>query len=227
MRKAHILQHVPFENEGTIKDWLAQNNYKISRTCLYKNENLPNVEEIDFLIVMGGPMSIHDEEEFPWLTLEKSFIRSAIEQEKKMLGICLGAQLFADALGAEIKKNNQPEIGWFQIEQVKENPFLAGLPEKFYALHWHGETFSIPKEGERLFKSKACKNQAFSYNGFLLGLQFHIETSQEGLKNLIMNCRNELIQSPYVQNEKELEEGISKHSTKEILFKMLDNLTQD
>ena len=100
--RAHFLQHVPFEGLGSIESWLHANGYQISATRLFDSEALPSLDEIDLLIAMGGPMSVNDEQEYPWLTTEKEFVRDAIHSGKPVLGICLGAQLIAAALGARV-----------------------------------------------------------------------------------------------------------------------------
>ncbi len=118
---AHYLQHVPFEGIGSIEGWLSRNGARVGRTRLYQGEALPDVERMetnDLLVVMGGPMSVNDEGTFPWLAAEKAAIRAAVRRGVRVLGICLGAQLIASALGARVYRNSVKEIGWFPIQGV-------------------------------------------------------------------------------------------------------------
>ena len=112
---AHFFQHVPFEGIGNIEPWLIAKGYEITSTQFYKNSQLPDYQKIDLLIIMGGPMSVNDEAKYPWLVAEKQFIRNCIEAGKSVLGICLGSQLIANAMGASVYRNHEKEIGIFYI----------------------------------------------------------------------------------------------------------------
>jgi len=205
--RVHHLQHVPFEGLGSIESVLKKNGHTLTSTHLYKGDNLPSVNDLDLLIVMGGPMSVSDENIYPWLKAEKQFIKEAIKSGKKVLGICLGAQLIAEVLGAEVHKNKYREIGWFNVKKTKETSqtVLSDiLPESFEAFHWHGDTFEIPADAKHIAQSEACKNQGFIFDNRILALQFHLETTPESAESLIKNCGNELDGSKYVQNEKEI-----------------------
>lgn len=144
-------------------------------------------------------MSVHDESEFPWLVEEKRFLREAISAGIPILGICLGAQLLASALGAKIYKNSQKEIGWFDITKVPNPGFQ--FPDTIKVFHWHGETFTLPPGAVHLARSAACEQQAFQYGENIIGLQFHLETTQETINSLIKNCNDELISDIYIQPE--------------------------
>ena len=109
----HCIQHVPFENPGSIGDWIKHKGYRLSTTRLYGGESLPDIDPIDWVIIMGGPMGIYDEDKYPWLKEEKVFIKNALDKGKVVIGICLGAQLIAGVLGAKIYKNRYREIGYF------------------------------------------------------------------------------------------------------------------
>lgn len=203
----HYLQHVPFEGLGSIETWFKNQGHTITVTHLYKNEELPSIEDIDWLIVMGGPMGVEDQAIYPWLTKEKAFIKQAIDQNKIVLGICLGAQLIADVLGAYIIKNSFREIGWFPIqfsEEAKATELGTALPNEFDAFHWHGDTFSIPDHAIPLASSKACLNQGFILNDKVIALQFHLETTATSVLDLTIHCKNELDNSQYVQTADEM-----------------------
>ncbi|MFA6413350.1 MAG: gamma-glutamyl-gamma-aminobutyrate hydrolase family protein [Syntrophales bacterium] len=203
--RAHYLQHVPFEGLGSIEPWLEAAGYEIGNTRFFESAGLPDPAMIDLLIVMGGPMSVNDEDKFPWLAPEKRLIRSAINSGKPVLGICLGAQLIASAMGAVVYHNAVREIGWFPIQGVSANDSSAfSFPPSVEVFHWHGETFDLPSGAIHLARSEGCENQAFQLGRSVIGLQFHLETTRASAREIISNCRDELVPSKYVQTEKEI-----------------------
>jgi len=200
--RAHYFQHVPFEGLGSIEVWLKLAGYTITCTRLFETAALPQLEAIDLLIVMGGPMSVNDEIKFPWLVQEKLFIRSVIEAGKPVLGVCLGAQLIASAMGARVYPNPVKEIGWFPIQGVPSSDISTfRFPSSVEVFHWHGEMFDLPCGAVHLARNEACENQAFQLGRFVIGLQFHLETTPESAQEMVSNCRAELITSEYVQPE--------------------------
>jgi GMP synthase-like glutamine amidotransferase len=203
----HCFQHVPFEGLGTIQPWIESHEHSLSVTRFFENDTLPEIANIDWLIVMGGPMGVYEEQQFPWLIKEKQFIAETIRQKKKVLGICLGAQLIASALGANVYPNTQKEIGWFPVnltETGMKSVLFKLFPKQFMVFHWHGDTFDMPEEAHCLVESKACKHQAFSYGDHVLGLQFHLEVTQDNINLLIQNCGNELHEAQYIQTAQQL-----------------------
>ncbi|MDD3247233.1 MAG: type 1 glutamine amidotransferase [Methanosarcina sp.] len=227
--KIHCIQHVKFETLGTITEWVEKKNHFLSSTHLYENESFPEVDTFDLLVVMGGPMNIYEYEKYPWLKEEKAFLEKAIAEGKAVLGICLGAQLLADVLKAEVFQNNYKEIGWFPVSAVKDEkseiPLLKGIPDEFPAFHCHGDTFSLPEGAKRLFESEACKNQGFLYKNRVIGLQFHLEMSNQAIRNVIENCRGELVKGKYIQKENEMlgRADLLKESG-QLMCRLLDNL---
>lgn len=212
--RAHYLQHVSFEGLGSIEPWLVKEGYEITSTSLFESATFPELDKIDLLIVMGGPMSINDEAKFPWLVGEKQFIGSCIDAGKPVLGICLGAQLIASAMGARVFPGSLKEIGWFPIEGLPStNASVFSFPASQEVFHWHGETFELPAGACRLAKSEACENQAFQLGRSVIGLQFHLETTPESAREIVSNCRDELTPSIYVQTEQKiLAQGTDKYS---------------
>ena len=201
------LQHVPFEGLGTIEQWTRARGYHLTATKLYQNDPMPDVESDDWFIIMGGPMGVHDEDRFPWLKSEKRLIEKAIRKGKAVLGICLGAQLIADVLGASVYPNRVKEIGWFPIEltEAGQRSYLFRfLPARVVVFHWHGDTFDLPKGAIHIAKSEACLHQAFVYNERVIGLQFHLESTPKGVKALIENCRGELVKGSYIETPSQL-----------------------
>jgi len=200
--RAHYLQHVAFEGLGGIEPWLTAAGYEIKRTPLFASALLPDISEFDWLIVMGGPMSVNDEAVYPWLAAEKKLIREAVLAGKRVLGICLGAQLIANAMGAEVHRNAFKEIGWFPVQGLSLSDASSfRFPTSFEAFHWHGETFGLPPHAIPLARTAACENQAFQLGSTVIGLQFHLETTPESAHAMIAHCKAELTPAAYVQSE--------------------------
>lgn len=226
--KIHHLQHVPFEGLGSMEAVLKEKGHQLSSTHLYSNQVLPLVNDIDWLIIMGGPMGIYDEENHPWLKAEKKFIKDAIHSGKIVLGICLGAQLIADVLGARVYRNTHREIGWFDIRRSAEAEHTVlskALPEQAEVFHWHGDTFDIPEGATLLTGSAACKNQGFIMDDRVVAFQFHMETTLESATALIDHCGDELDGSSYVQSKNEILSNPQRFSTiNQIMTSVLEAL---
>jgi len=195
---AHIFQHVPFEGPGSIAAWLQTQGARTRYTHFHADAVLPSLKEVDLLIVMGGPMSVNDVAVLPWLADEKQFIAEAIAAGKPVVGICLGAQLIAAALGSRIYPGLQKEIGWFDIVArpvMEHEAHLLRLPETTRVFHWHGETFAIPEGATRLAGSSGCANQVFQYGKRVVGLQCHLETTPASARAIVEGCAEELEQA--------------------------------
>ena len=204
--RAHYLQHFPCEGLGGIQPWLASRGYEITSTQFHEpNAKLPSPDGLDLIIAMGGPMSVNDEKELPWLIDEKKFLRRAIDNNQAVLGICLGSQLIASALGARVFANRAKEIGWFPIQGLPgPNSTCFRFPDFHTVFHWHGETFDLPKGAIHLARSEACEHQAFQLGRKVLGLQFHLETTPELAREMVTDCGAELQPAPYVQSEQSI-----------------------
>ncbi|MGA8185914.1 MAG: type 1 glutamine amidotransferase [Terriglobia bacterium] len=200
--RIHIIQHVAFEGPGAIAEWALERGHSKTLTRQSSGEKLPAVDTFDFLVVMGGPMSANDDSRFAWLTTEKRLIADAVHGRKAVLGICLGAQLVAQVLGARVYRNREKEIGWFPVRLTPEaaaSGLFGGLPAEMTVLHWHGETFDLPEGAVRLAESVVCRNQAFELEGRVLGLQFHLEVLPQGLEDLIQHSGADLVRGPAIQ----------------------------
>lgn len=228
--RIHYFQHVEHEGLGSIEEWAISSGHSITSTKFFEKPVLPDISDLDWLIVMGGSMSVHDETEYPWLAGEKKFIKKAIDSGKTVLGICLGSQLVSDVLGAKVYKNKEKEIGWFDIETTcfaKTSKLFFDFALKTRVFHWHGDTFDLPDGAIHLAYSQACKNQAYLYMGRVLALQFHLEPTKEWLVEMVESGGDELVEGRYVQTGEEILRNIDllKGNTK-LLFLLLNRLAE-
>jgi GMP synthase-like glutamine amidotransferase len=196
-----VFQHAPFEGLGSISRWLSHHDATPQIVRLYDGDPIPASGDIEFLIVMGGPMSANDEPTLDWLAPEKQAIREAVSRRIPVLGVCLGAQLIASALGARVYPNAVKEIGWFPIYAVPGPASMFRFPIESRVFHWHGETFDLPPGALHLARSAACDDQAFQIGRHVIGLQFHLEATCEAVRGMVEHCRADLEPGPYVQTE--------------------------
>lgn len=212
--RLHYFQHVAFEDLGNIAPWAEKRGFAVAGTRFQKGESPPGPDAFDVLVVMGGPMNVYETERYLWLAAEKAAIGRAIEADKHVLGICLGAQLIADVLGAPVTRNAEPEIGWFPVtltEHAAAGPLCAGLPNELPAFHWHGDTYALPGDATWLASSAACAHQAFALGRRVLALQFHLETTEAGVERLLRHCGGELREAPYVQTAESMRADSVRH----------------
>lgn len=206
--RLHYVQHVPFENPGSILLWAKKNDYTVTSTHLYKNDSFPRQQEFDWLVIMGGPMNIYDEDIYPWLADEKIFIRESIAADKVVIGLCLGGQLIADVIGGKVTRNPYREIGWHPIRlsrEARSSPLFSFFPPEPLVFQWHGDTFSVLPEAARcIAASDACQHQAFIYKQRVFGFQYHLENTPEIIAGLVENCRDEMVPDLYVQTPAEV-----------------------
>jgi GMP synthase-like glutamine amidotransferase len=228
--RIRVLQHEPFEGAGLIEDWALLNNHPVSVTHIYNNENLPDPDAFDWLVIMGGAMSVNDEDTYPWLKPEKEFVGHAIANGKVIIGICFGSQLIANALGKKVYKNKSKEIGWFPVhltEAAKQSSFITEQWNNQAFFHWHGETFDLPDNAIHLAYSSACKNQAFSISNKIFAFQFHPETNEHTLGQMVGSGSEELVKDEFVMTAEEIKakSGIM-NSTRSLYFEFLDKLAK-
>ncbi|MCI6872841.1 MULTISPECIES: type 1 glutamine amidotransferase [Hallerella] len=198
--ETYIFQHVAFEGPGAILPYLESKGYHVHLVKLYAGDLVPSSLDVDFAVLMGGPMSALEEDKYPFMVEEKQLCRELFAADKPVLGVCLGAQIMANAFFAPIRQNPEKEIGFYPV--TFENGFTVN------AFHWHGETFDIPEYAESIAYSEACRNQGFKM-GRSLGLQFHLETTAESLNSLLENCAEELeaalsAKAKYVQSKSQI-----------------------
>jgi GMP synthase-like glutamine amidotransferase len=228
--RIHYFQHVQHEGLGSIEEWITSSGHRLTSTKFFESDRLPEISDIDWLIVMGGPMSVNDEQQYPWLAGEKLFIRKCIDSDKTVLGICLGSQLVSAALGAKVYKNKDKEIGWFDIDltaYAQTNNLFVDIGSRLKVFHWHGDTFDLPENAHHLASSVVCKNQAYIYKNKVLALQFHLEPTTASLNEMIEKGRGDLTGGRFIQTEEELKGNKDLIvSNKEILFSLLNRLAE-
>lgn len=197
--KIHIIQHESFEAPAAIEIWARKKGHTISFSRLYENQKLPKQDnDFDLLIVLGGPQSPATTiEECPHFNAKEEieFIKNAINNDKAVLGICLGAQLIGEALGAKYDHSPNREIGVFELsltEAGRNDPFFSTFPDKFMVGHWHGDMPGLTKNSEVLAYSEGCPRQIVKYTPKVYGFQCHFEFTPDAIKGMIQNCSDEL-----------------------------------
>jgi GMP synthase-like glutamine amidotransferase len=225
--KIHCLTHVPFEDAAALEIWAEDRGHPLTYTRLYDNDPLPSLDSFDLLTVMGGLMNVYEEDRYPWLVEEKKFLRKVIDSRKRVLGICLGAQLLADVLGGKVTQNPCKEIGWHEVcltDQADQSPVVSSvLPPRFTVFQWHGDTFQIPSGAVHLAENRACSNQAFQYGSHVLALQFHLEYTKESIEKMLYFCEDELVEGPCIQKPQVIRAGYKQiPAAQKYFFSLLD-----
>jgi GMP synthase-like glutamine amidotransferase len=226
----HCLQHLPDEGPGHAAAWLAAQGHALTYTELFEpNPVFPALAEFDGLLVLGGAMSVHEEADFPWLAPEKTFLREALRAGKITLAICLGAQLVAQALGGEVRRNPEPEIGFWTVRfsaKALAHPLLRGWPDKATVLHWHADTFTVPPGAVRVGMSAGCAAQGFVWGDGIIGLQFHPEMTEEMVEKLIDFENHEMAgEAEFVQTASQIRSKLkSVWKGRRLLEQLLENM---
>lgn len=205
--KILFVTHAMFEKPGSIETWAKKNGHETHEVRPYKGENLPDINDFDLLVVMGGPQSPLEMDKAPYLVDEITLIKQAIVKHKRIIGICLGAQLIGEALGAKTERSPHREIGMYLVEQLEEakfDPVFGQFPEKYDVMHWHSDMPGIPAGATLLAKSEGCPRQIFRYGDRIYGFQCHFELIRELVQEMIECCPNDLRAGTYVRSVKEL-----------------------
>jgi GMP synthase (glutamine-hydrolysing) len=184
-----LVQHEPFEGPALFAAALARQGVQLQQVRPYAGDRIPHPAEllgVDGLLVMGGTMNALDDLRHPHLRAERELLATATRSGLPVLGVCLGAQLLAAALGAEVTTMAQPEIGFGEVgvtECGRRDPAFAGVGDRLPVVHWHGDTFDLPDGAVLLAQSDVCRHQAFRWGERTYGLQFHPELTSEDLVN--------------------------------------------
>ena len=180
MRRLLVFQHLACEHPGALGELAAERGIALEVAKLDEGDGLPDPRGYDALVVLGGPMNVDEEAAHPWLAPEKEAIRTAVADGVPFLGVCLGAQLLARALGAQVRPADAPEVGVAEVSltaAARDDPLFTRLPDPLPCFQWHGDTFDLPQGGVLLATAPACRNQAFRVGERAWGLQFHLEAT--------------------------------------------------
>jgi GMP synthase (glutamine-hydrolysing) len=213
---SHItcFQHIDCEGPGTLSDVLKAGHIEVELLKPFKGDPVP--EKLgDGLIVLGGPMGVYEEKDFPWMTAELAAIRKCLDSSLPVLGICLGSQMLAHAAGGQVFRGAQPEVGWYPIEMTPEghlDPLFLGVPPRFEAFHWHGDTFTLPSNAVRLAGSRLYPNQIYRVGQNAYGLQCHLEVTEEMVKSWAAIYAKELTPSGGPIRPEQIETRLSENA---------------
>ena len=219
-----VLQHAEAEGPGEIASWAHKRFHHVELTHLYRGDALPAWSSFDLLLVMGGEMNIYQYRDWPWLKPERELIAAALAAGRPVIGICLGAQLIADALGCRVTQNPEYELGWLPVTWTPEaRAYCPEIPGQTTVLHWHGDTFELPQGATRLAWSPGCPEQGFLIPGKCLALQFHPEVDPKHAAEFVAT-QNAWPHGQYVQTADEVIARAPEHQpgVRQILFPLLD-----
>lgn len=192
MKTVNVIQHLAFEDLGSLEDVFYQLGFRVRYFEAGVDDLSPALNYEGLTVILGGPIGVYETEDYPFLVDEIAGLKQRLKANKPTIGICLGAQLIAHALGAKVYAGHQKEIGWSQLEikAVENNP-LAAL-ENVEVLHWHGDTFDLPSNATLLASSAIYPNQAFSVGNNILALQFHLEITEQSFEKWLIGHTYEI-----------------------------------
>lgn len=220
----HSFQHDHFENLDFIGSWAAKYNFSTSVTRLDLNQELPLLTDFDWLVVLGGKMSVNDSDKYSWITKEIEFIRQCIDSGKIVIGICLGSQLVASALGARVFKNTEPEMGFWPVlfnTHAHNDPIFKHFPSELNVLHVHFDTFSLPNGAVSMASSAATNCQVFRVGKTVFAFQFHFEVTSENIAGFIKAVEPEIVEGKYCQTAAQILELSDKCNWNNYIFKKI------
>lgn len=225
-----LLQHDPLDGPGALTEWAAERGHEMVRCMVCHGEPLPPLQNFDLLVSLGGPMGAYEEEKYPWLGQEKQYLRDAFATGKMILGLCLGCQLLADALGGRAFRHTVKEFGWQPIEPLARGVEWFGTNTAFRAFQWHGDTYTLPAGAVQLARNAAAEQQAFLMQspsgGKVLGLQFHLEWTERMAREALAEPGVSPPPSPHVQNPEEILSDLTLFdSAKKRFFALMDRFT--
>ncbi len=224
MKIVLCIVHADFEGPGVLADWVRAKGYTLKICAPYKGEQLPNLEQIQWVIIMGGPQSTVHLDQFPYLRDEIAYVQKAIDQDKNVLGFCLGAQIIGVAMGGKTERAAEKEIGVYPIELIetaKSDPLLYDLPQYLNVIHWHNDMPALTEGAVLLAVSPGCARQIIRYEAKVYGFQCHMEITQAGIKDLIAAVPEDLAPSTYTQTKDALLQN-DYGAIHDTMFKILD-----
>lgn len=228
--RIHALQHSPVAQLGTIEKWAIDRGHKVTSTSLWiPDYKMPAVGDFDWLVVLGGPLKIDDPSACAWVVQERALVKDAINKGLVVIGISVGAQILASAIGARVKKSAHHEIGFFPITFTPAaRDVFPFLPESSTVMHGHTDTFDIPISAIHLASSVACENQGFLMNNRLLGLQFHLEWDEDCMEKAMPALCETITSGPFVQSVPTILKGSEVHALEmaKLLFQLLDAMVK-
>lgn len=219
--------HAEFEKPGSIETWAKKSNHLLLQVNPFKGEMLPDIDAFDLLVVMGGPQSPLELDKAPYLRNEIELIKQAISKGKRILGVCLGAQLIGEALGAKTERSPNREVGMYPVQllnSAKDDPVFSQFSDEFDVMHWHSDMPGMVEGMELLAQSEGCPRQVFRYGDKIYGFQCHFELTRELVKEMIRHCEDDLKPGKYVMTQEQLmEQDYSSMNAK--MDKVLDYLS--
>ncbi|QDP39819.1 type 1 glutamine amidotransferase [Radiobacillus deserti] len=227
--RIHVFQHDPIVGYANIASWAQQHHATLTTTRVDMTQVFPALDSYDLLIVLGGRMGAYEEDTYPWLKIEKEYIRQAVKADKFVLGICLGSQLVASALGGKAYQHTQVEVGWHTVrfnEVARKHPLLRSIPEEGRFFEFHFDTFQLP-EHACLLGTSACANQAYAIGNRTLAIQFHPEFDEEAIDYIVNTNYPHSVNSPYLQPLTELKNTANHDESRTFIFHVLDNFQEE
>jgi GMP synthase-like glutamine amidotransferase len=230
--RALVLQHIAVEGPGRLGSLLQQQGWELETTALYAGEKLPAAPQAyQAIIVMGGPMGVYDEADYPFLCAEQTFLQQALAQNVPLLGICLGSQLLARALGARVYRNPCKEIGWYTVDLTpagQTDPLFQGVASPVLVFQWHGDAFELPAGAVALASSPQCTHQAFRYGERVYGLLFHLELVPQMIHSWLTTFQEELVGVQEYIDSRRIAADIPRHLAQyyDVSTQIFSNLVQ-
>jgi len=213
-----VIQHSAADSLASAESLLHALGHELVQVRIDRQQPIPVSVECDAMILLGGPYPLTTPHRPVWMGEEQQLVRKYIERDRRILGICLGAQILASALGASVQRNEQPELGWHEVRRMSRESSLAnhGLPDQMTVFHWHRDTFEIPPGAHRLFESTGCRNQAFCLEDRIFGLQFHLEADARTIRTFLAVSSHRELEGTRVQTEDQIMAGIPKYLPQQI-----------
>ena len=208
-----VIQHSAADSLASAESIIKGLGHEIVTVRVDRQHRIPDSVDCDAMITLGGPYPLTMKERPDWIAAEQSLIRQYADHDRRILGICLGAQIVASALGAAVRRNEHAELGWHAIQRISDNSNMVNrsLPPQMTVFHWHRDTFEIPDGAVHLYESSTCLNQAFGLDDRIFGFQFHLEADIRTIRTFLAVSRYRKLDGKSVQTETQILEGIDQH----------------